>query len=1003
MIPTRRSRFPHTSTASLACALALAALGGPAQAQNAPDAPAAAAGEGDSSLPEGVETLPLEEGVDIDAINPPADARPPAPAPRPAAAPATAPATAPAAAPAAVASPATTPAVVSAIEGVVGTVVDDTGEPLIAALVQVVEGGSTYVETDETGSFELSLPPGQYTLELSFPMFDTRRYELRVEPGQATTLAAVLPLSAEALEVIEITGTINRKSEDAQLQIRKSSVVVSDVLSSQEISRSPDSSASDAVKRVPSVTLDDGKYIVIRGLGGRYVSVLLNGVTLPSPEPDRQAVPLDLFPTGLLSNLTVLKSYSSELPGVFGGGALQIDTNAYPVDFELKLKASTSVDSSATFGGINGQPGGALDFFGYDDGYRGLPGAIPGDMPVDAMADADRESAGEAFANNWELEERSAMPNLSLGGEIGDTLEVGGRRLGYLGAVSFGHKSDAVENVTSKTRLSDGMLGYRETLDGTIGVEEATLSALGNVGYEFGPGHSMNVIGIYTHNGEAVSSFVSGYNETDGENVEQTRLQFVERALTFTQLTGSHRFSQASGLQVDWQGNASFSSRSEPDTRDITYNINNTGTRIYKNQPGSGERFFADLEQRSLGGGLDFKLPLTGVILRAGGAAQHTERDFLGRRFRYRYDTLSGDPAVRELSPSELFRPENIGPTSDGTHSLYLVESTQENDGYAGALDVFATYASADVRVSEDLRFIAGARFEFSDQELSSGNPTAMSGEAESIARTDPALLPSANLVYALGEQMNLRGAYSYTLARPQFRELAPFLYYDPIERVTLEGNPELAMTRIHNAGLRWEWFAAAREVFAISGFYKRFEDPIEKIIYNAAGSRTFDNAQSADAFGAEVEARMSLGRFTPALDRLRVGVNLSLIRSSVELSEMQQGVLTSRERPMQGQAPYVVNFNATYDNPDLVEATLLYNVIGPNITDVASQGLPDVYAEPYHKLDLVLRRGLSDGLKLKVAAQNLLNARIERTQGDLAILSYDPGMSLSLGLEWVP
>lgn len=963
---------------AMPCSLFVAAWGVLAQAQEPPEDAA---------------PVPAAPGDGATGQTPPVP--PPAPAPVPPAPAAPAPASqVPVVPPPAPAS--------DGFAGVRGKVTDEGGEIMVTAMVQVVETGDA-VETDETGSFAIPVGPGTYTLEVAFPMFETRRVTVTVQSGQAAEITVPLALSQQAAEVIEVVGTIDRGSEGTQLQLRKNAAVVSDVLSSSEIARTPDSSASDAVKRVPSVTLEDGKYVLIRGLGDRYVSVLLNGVVLPSPEPDRQAVPLDLFPTSMLSNLTVMKSYSADLPGVFGGGALRIDTHAYPADFELKVKASTSADTSTSFQGIHGQSGGGLDFFGYDDGGRSLPAGIPADMPVDLMAPEDQERAGEAFANDWELHDGTAIPNLGLGAEIGDTVEIGKQRLGYLGAVSFGHKMRAVENETSKTRIAGGELQRSETLNGSIGMESASLSVLGNIGYELGAGHSINAITVYTHDGEALSSFVSGYDDQDSEQVEQTHLEFVERSLTFTQLTGSHQLTGAGNLKIDWQGNASLSTREEPDTRDIIYNVRPNGMRVFDDQPGSGERFFSALEQTTLGGGLDLTLPLAGLQLRAGAAAQRTEREFRGRSFFYRYDSICGDPAVLAMEPSELFSAANIGPTDDCSHSFALAENTLQSDGYQSTLDVLGTYAAVDAEVMKGLRVIAGARFEYADQELTSGTATAVAGMIDRVDRTDPAVLPSANVVYALAPQMNVRAGYSYTLARPQFRDLAPFIYHDAVERVTREGNPALSETRIHGADVRWEWFPGELDVFALGGFYKRFQDPIEQTIYNTAGARTFANADRADAFGAELEARTSLGRFTPLLDRVRIGANVALISSSVTLRPEQQNILTSRERPLQGQAPYVVNVNASYTHPALAEVTVLYNVIGASITDVASQGLPDIYAEPFHKLDMVARRQLRDDLTLKLAAANLLDASVERRQGDLAVFRYKPGVSFSLGLEWAP
>ncbi|GAB4570274.1 MAG: TonB-dependent receptor [Haliangiales bacterium] len=889
--------------------------------------------------------------------------------------------------------------------GVRGQVTDETGEGLVTALVIVVDGGSGFAETDAEGRFELPLEPGKYQLEISFPMFEGKIIDVVIEPASAATANVALALSESASEIIEIVGTIDRTSEGAQLQIRKSSPVVSDILSAQEISRTPDSSASDAVKRVPSVTLEGGKYVIIRGLGDRYVSVLLNGVVLPSPEPDRQAVPLDLFPTSLLSNLTVLKSYGADLPGNFGGGALRIDTSSYPTDFELGFKVSTGLNTAASFQDVNGQSGGALDFLGYDDGTRALPEVIPSDMAIDNMPMELQERAGEAFANNWTPTTESGMPNLGLGAEVGDTLDLGrGRRLGYLSAVSFGRsiKRRGDWKVRS-VKDSDTGLAVGDRFDGASGATEARLSALANVGYTLGEGHTLNAIAIYTHTGEALSDSLVGYDDVNGEDIDQTRLQFVEQDMTFMQLNGSHRLSE--NFELDWQGNVSMGGRDEPDSRDLTYILNDDGTRTFRVEINSGERYFATLDQRAVGGSLGVRVPLGGVVVRAGGLAQHTERDFVSRRFRYFYNLVGGDPAARNLPPEELFTPERIGPVDDITaYDLYLGETTTADDSYDGALDVFATYASADWRISDALRAVGGLRFEYSDQSLTTGSPTARGDTAVSAAESrDPSLLPALNLIYAVNDQINLRTGYSYTLARAQFRELAPAVFYDPIRRKNNSGNPDLEITRIHNTDVRGEWFPGGNAIVALSGFYKRFEKPIEITQLNTTGTVYPVNAAAANVFGVELELRSSLGRFAPALKDVRVGSNFTLIQSSIELDPAQRSQQTNRARPMQGQAGYVVNANVGYEHPTIGSLTLLYNVIGPQIVEVGANGIDDTYTNAFHKLDVVARRSIRSDLKLKLAATNLLNQAIEERVDSVATLTYMPGVSFSAGLEWTP
>jgi outer membrane receptor protein involved in Fe transport len=273
----------------------------------------------------------------------------------------------------------------------------------------------------------------------------------------------------------------------------------------------------------------------------------------------------------------------------------------------------------------------------------------------------------------------------------------------------------------------------------------------------------------------------------------------------------------------------------------------------------------------------------------------------------------------------------------------------------------------------------------------------------DQVDRTDGAVVPSASAVYAVAPAMNLRAAYSYTLARPRFREVAPFLFTDYTRGINISGNPDLEQSRIHNADLRWEWFAGQTELLAASLFYKRFRDPIETVVVSASGGDvSFANAAGATAIGSELEARVSLGRIHPALDVFRIWSNATLTRSRIELRDEQIGSQTSAERPLQGQAPYVVNVGATW-NGGPTEVTALYNVVGRRIQEVGFDTLPDTYQQPMHQVDVAASQRLGGGLTCKLGAQNLLNQPLVLVQGPIEVYRMRPGVAISAALEWAP
>jgi outer membrane receptor protein involved in Fe transport len=909
---------------------------------------------------------------------------------------------APAEPPPPAADPAPAPATPAATATIKGSLIDNnTKEPLPAATIQVkgLATGDITTVAELDGTYSIALPPGTYTIVFSTPEYIEHARTITVADSQTADLSVNLdPVPAVGTEeTIEIVGTIDVRKESAVLAVRRAASTVSDAVSSQEIARTPDSNAGDAMKRVVAVTVTDGKYVALRGLEGRYVTALLNGVLLPSPEPDRNAVPLDLFPTSLLSTMTVMKSYSADLPGQFGGGTLSIDTSSFPTSFEMKVGLSTSANTLSTgqSGLSNANVHGFGSFAGFDSGDRALPAAVPRNRPVRGMTAGETEAIGEAMPNVWTPHGETVSPNLGLNVTVGDTRKLGGKRVGYLGSAMLRRGFTVRDGRTGRVALIDGQLAQTESLDYLVGTAEATVGALVNVGVDLTPNDEVSVLGLYTHVGEDVSSMANGYSETDGSEIDVSRTSFVERSLAFAQLHGKHHLSRARRVELRWQGNVATTSRHELDSRDLIYTVDSaSGLRQYKDQPGSGQHFWQVLDDLSGGGGADLRMKVGRAQLRAGTMAQLSSRVLGGRRFRYKY--VGSDPMVRGLAGEAMFDEQHIGP------EFQLEESTLEEDAYNATLDTYAGFAMGEVELGDKLRAIGGVRYEHASQEMSNGTRFAVGGLERDIARTDDDVLPATNLVYSPRSDMNLRAAYSYTLTRPRFRELAPFLFFDYIRRRSISGNPELATTHIHNADLRWEWFPGEDEVFAISGFYKNFVDPIEQVLANAKTDATFLNAKGGNLVGVELEARTSLARITPALSRFKVGTNVAVMRSRVQLGADQM-LLTHRNRPLYGQAPYVLNVNVGWAHPQVADINVLYNVVGPRITDVGIEGLPDTFDRPMHRVDVVAARAVSKDLKLKLSVGNLLNQRVRVEQDDVIVNSYAPGVSVSLGLDWTP
>lgn len=888
-----------------------------------------------------------------------------------------------------------------AFTGIKGTLTDvNTGEPLMLAPVKVTRGAAVSVETDLEGNYVLPLPPGEYSLRFWYDGYEGKDVVgARVIADNTTRIDMTLKLvEAEfTAEEVVVTATIDERTAETVLMDRKTRSTVSDAISAQELSRTPDSSAADAVKRVVGATVV-GKSVALRGLSGRYATTLVNGVALPSPDPDGHQAPLDIMPTGLLANMTVMKSYGAELPGTFAGGALSMDTTSFPSEPERRVKLSFGGNSVATLQQRNGLDGGGAEFFGFDSGMRTMPNSIPRNSPLQT---ADARAAALEFDDTWEVARVSSMPNLGLGVSVGDTVELGTNRLGYLANFGFSHAETAKRaRVKAFSVVGEGHNITRDYAQHS-GTTSGALNAMLNLGYSLGANTDVGVLSLFTRSGESEASLGAGDYSDDPNPQVVRQLVFEERTLWFNQLRGFHRLSETTRSSVKWQANFSTTHRNEPDTRNLVYEERGIDNEWFKPGPGSGERFFSGLTDRSFGGSGEYRRTLEWATLSAGLSAQVSDRSLSSRRFRYETDpSLSGyDRSRLSLRPEELFTDQNIAST------FRLREFTRTDDAYEANRGVFGVFAAADVIALAPLRLNIGLRAEAARDYLVAKSPHATVAVADSntVDRTQVDLLPTLNVIYPLTANQNLRAGYSYTVVRPQFREMAPFKYTDYLRRRNISGNPDILPVRIHNADVRWEHFTDSGGVLAASGFYKSFVNPIEQRIGDVTnGDLQYMNTPGAFSYGAELEARSGLGVLSSALADLNAGANLTLIQSEVDLGHTSANSATNGQRPLQGQSPYVVNVSLGYSKEALgLDVALLYNVFGPRITEVGINPKPDVYEQPFHRLDATVARSFKNGARFKFAVTNLLNQQVVEKQGDVEVLTYHPGVAGSMAVEW--
>jgi hypothetical protein len=738
---------------------------------------------------------------------------------------------------------------------------------------------------------------------------------------------------------------------------------------------------------------------------------------LPSPEPDRQAVPLDLFPSLILSDITIAKTFTPDMPGDFAGGSVRITTRQLPEKLLLQATVSGGLNTESSFADRLSYRGSSLDWLGLDGGTRALPDAFPdykmvrlGPKPDGGTISKDELTFWGRQVNSYMSTQRTkSWPN--LGGNIvfGNSHSFGRQHeVGYVAALTYGRRftrrADEIVRTYRVDPTDTSQLVRLNDYKAETGLDQVSWGGLATLTYRLHKDHRFTLTGLHSRSSDNEGREISGFNEERGTEVTDTRLRFVTRSLSFAQLAGQHMLRDVSGAVLDYNVSISTATSDEPDTRETVY-VKDASTGTYSWDKGtlSGSHFFGSQDETQYGGGLDWTQPLTegdrATKMKVGGLFSLRSRSFDARRFHF-IPRNNVDPTVFRNGSDQLFTYENIGT------AIELEEFTRPNDAYTADQSLVAGYLMADAPLTSFARVILGARVEASDQEIDSFDPFAaeLTHVTAELKKTD--LLPSVNFVFATTKKSNLRLSATRTVARPQLRELAPFAYTDYFGAREVLGNPDLGRTSIYNFDLRFELFPTLGEVMALSVFYKHFVDPIEQVIIpTSRGIVSYQNAKAARNAGVELEIRKGLGFLAPAISDFALIANLTVVKSRVELDESQIGIQTNDVRPLAGQSPYVVNAGIDYSNEGTgTRARVLYNVSGRRIATVGASGLPDVYEQPRHQVDATVAQRLGKHIDLKLAGENLIGSEVRFTQGEAdddetLVDAYQPGATFTLSL----
>lgn len=904
---------------------------------------------------------------------------------------------------------------------IVGDVVEASDGSPIQGVQVSIEGTDVGSLTNLDGRYLLHrVPAGTHDVTAEVIGYGTKTVTgVQVEPGATTRLDITLEASAVQIEELVVSATRERGSTAFLRDQRRTAASMVDAVGTVEMGRRPDSDAAEVARRMTGVTVSDGKYVYIRGLGERYSQTSLNGSSLPSPEPEKEVVPLDLFPSGFLESLQTQKSYTPDKPGDFSGGSVEITTKDFPQEVTVQLGLGTSVNTESQFeSGYLNYGGGDLDFLGFDDGSRDLPdevnrliGGLRGaPLPTDASAVV---TAGQAFTKSlgtFTPGVGDTPLNRSFDATVGGTTEVADRQLGFVfsGTYSDSYSIRAREN-EKKYRVSSfdpsvvgedasGAVGNVE-YDFQRGTRDVSWGTLGNITYMLSPEHKLSLRTTVNVNTEDESRRFEGWNREDiGAFIQADRLRYVSRKLYWGQLSGEH--SLFADSRLEWGGTLARAQRDEPGLREAIYATNDPGDPDFRlaNDGESGRYFFSELFDDEVSGKVDWSFPFdfagNEASVKVGSALRTRDRDFAARRFAWQF--------LGSVIPNidQAIEAADIVPVVRAPHELSIREVVEPGDLYQAGDDRLGGYVMLELPILDDLEAVGGVRGEHYDLSL-----TSRGNELASADRTD--WMPSVNLIWSSSDDMKIRGAFSRTLDRPEFRELAPFQFTEATSLRQIFGNPDLTEASIRNYDLRWDWFIGPSQMLSVGGFHKQIDNPIEQVFFATAGTAySFQNGGKATVTGVEFDARLGLGVVAEPLENVSTDLNLSLINSEVNVEERGAFVPTNEERPLEGQASYVLNAGVNWTHPGYgVEAGVYVNRLGERLTAAGGSGIPDIYEESRNQLDASLRVQLPSGGALSLKATNLLDEpfRFEQSANGITLIQreYWVGRTFSLGLSW--
>ncbi len=873
---------------------------------------------------------------------------------------------------------------------VTGKVTNSRNEGLSSVTIKISGAVTGMTKTDLEGRFSFNIESGkQYSISLSYVGFKDKLIDnISIsKAGEEETVNVLMEENGKVLEdvIVKTSSRSNGRGEtvNALISFQKNTNTIASVISSEAIKRSPDKNTSEVLKRTPGASIQEGKFLIVRGLAERYNLAMLNGIQLGSTEPDRKAFSFDLIPANMIDNIIINKAFVPELPGEWAGGLIQVNTRDIPTKNFFTIQVGTGINLQTIGTDFQVYKGGKTDWLGIDDGTRSLPGSYTTKSEFDNLTPKAKTAVGKEFQNIWSNNTDNGLNRFNGQIQMGGGFTANTGKTSKLGGI-FGLTYNKTARLLKGTNSGFNFIGNGTyTPDFSFNDDKYSTDilwgALGNLTYQLDYNNKISLKTLFNINSTDYTTTrkgVEGNGNIFLDSARASELGFKQNTFWNSQISGEHNI-KPNQLKLKWYGSFTLLDGYIPDQRRIYYLKNNSAitnpyTLLMSNvlSQKSGNRFYQNLSDYIYSGGADLAYTFNAFggkqTVKGGYLLQVKDRLFDAKPFSIYLPR--DNPALRLQGPETVFSPNNFGDAS-ATSTLLAFDAIKGNlYRYLANTILNAAYIQFDNQFGQNLRVIWGARVEDYDQLVGS---TKVSDPRYNYSQVRD-ILPGLNATLKLNQLTNLRLSGSQTVVRPEFRELSNFQYYDFELNAAVQGLPTLQRTKITNFDLRYELYPRTGEVFTAGVFYKHFDKPIE-MIYNfgAGGSSVFNfaNPESADAYGFELEFRKKLD-FTQSLKNFTFQANGSYIYSRVK------DAFLALDRPLQGQSPFLINVSLMYDlEKSGFNATLLYNQIGKRVTYVGSQDQPDIYESSRPVFDFQLSKKLAKNkAEIRLNVQDILN-----------------------------